>query len=201
MTIHSARHLGACALVLAGFVATLTAQASAPWVDQWTAAQTHRPVPVLNHARIAAIDEPGVPLVIHGLVLAPDGKTPVKDAIVFAYQTDHDGLYRVPGQPETPWRLQGWARTDSQGRFEFETIRPAPYPNRQVPAHIHTTYVSEDHGRQGIDLMFEDDHLATPEYRKRFASVGERGLYGSVQTTNGVQHVNYVIRLQEKSTF
>jgi protocatechuate 3,4-dioxygenase beta subunit len=201
MTNRTFRQFGAGGLVFAGLVATLTAQASAPWVDQWTAAQTHRPAQVLNHARIASVAEPGLPLVIHGLVLAPDGKTPVKDAIVFAYHTDQGGLYRAPGTPEAPWRLQGWARTDSHGRFEFETIRPAPYPNRQVPAHIHTTIESAQFGRQISGVQFADDPLVSKEDRGKSVADGPSGGVLAIRMDGRVQHVDYVIRLLPKGNF
>jgi protocatechuate 3,4-dioxygenase beta subunit len=201
MTPRIIRRLATGGLVLAGLVATLTAQASAPWVDQWTAAQTHRPAQVLNHARIALLGEPGIRLVIHGLVLAPDGKTPVQDAIVFAYHTDQDGLYRAPGTPEAPWRLQGWARTDSNGRFEFETIRPAPYPNHQVPAHIHTTIESVRFGRQISGALFADDPFVPKVDLAKSIADGPLGGVLAVRIDGRTQHVNYVIRLQPKSNF
>jgi protocatechuate 3,4-dioxygenase beta subunit len=43
--------------------------------------------------------------------------------IVFAYQTDHTGVYNRRGADG--WRLHGGARTDAEGRFELHTIRAA----------------------------------------------------------------------------
>src|SRR5688572_19657937 len=84
--------------------------------------QQSRPSTLASNARIAPATEPGTPLVIHGRAFAADGRTPLRDAIVFAYHTDREGLYDRPGTAAHSWRLRGWARTDADGRFEFQTI-------------------------------------------------------------------------------
>jgi protocatechuate 3,4-dioxygenase beta subunit len=76
-------------------------------------------------------------LVIHGRVFREDGRTPAPDILVFAYHTDARGHYDVPSSGPHSWRLRGWVKTDAQGRFQFTTIRPAPYPNRNTAAHVH----------------------------------------------------------------
>jgi len=48
-------------------------------------------------------NEPGEPLIVHGRVLQADSVTPAVGAIVFAYHTDRNGLYRAAGK--TGWRL------------------------------------------------------------------------------------------------
>jgi protocatechuate 3,4-dioxygenase beta subunit len=35
--------------------------------------------------------------------------------------------------------LRGWARTDNDGRFAFESIRPGAYPGGRIPPHFHFT--------------------------------------------------------------
>ena len=60
--------------------------------------------------------------------------------ILYVYQTDAKGLYS-PAAGQTQGRrhghLRGWMKTDRMGRYEFRTVRPASYPGRDVPAHIH----------------------------------------------------------------
>lgn len=78
-------------------------------------------------------NEPGEVMRIGGRVLHPDGKTPAPGVIIYAYQTNAEGLY-ANGTAETEWsrrhgRLRGWARTNAAGRYAFDTIKPAPYPN------------------------------------------------------------------------
>jgi protocatechuate 3,4-dioxygenase beta subunit len=65
--------------------------------------------------------------------------TAAAGAIVFAYHTDRGGLYDDPSKGPHSWRLRGWARTDREGRFTFETIRPGSYPNSNNPPHVHFT--------------------------------------------------------------
>ena len=126
----------------------------------WETAQLARPAHLTSHSRIAPEGEPGQPLIVHGRVFRPDGKTPAPGVIVFAYHTDAKGLYHRDG--EHGWRLRGWAVTDQEGRFEFATIRPAPYPSGKVPAHIHWAIEGGGVPRQWAEeLRFDDDPLPT----------------------------------------
>lgn len=87
-------------------------------------------------ARIADPAEAGERLILTGTVFGRDNQ-PREGVTVYAYQTDRNGLYR-----HTPWsppRLRGWTRTDAHGRYEFHTIKPAPYPWGGTRAHIHMT--------------------------------------------------------------
>lgn len=107
-------------------------------------------------ARIAPETEPGQPLAISGTVYAPDGQTPAPGVIVYAYHTDANGLYRPDKRRDLPPRLRGWARTDAHGRFEFRTIRPAPYPGREVPAHVHFQLWGAGYPRQWTEDLHTD---------------------------------------------
>jgi protocatechuate 3,4-dioxygenase beta subunit len=101
-------------------------------------AQQHRPATLAASGRIAPASEPGPPLVIRGQVLTTTGG-PAANAVVFAYQTDRGGLYDVRERGPHSWRLRGWVRTDADGRFTFETIRPGSYPGTNNPPHVHFT--------------------------------------------------------------
>lgn len=128
-------------------------------------------------ARIAPQGEPGEPLVVGGQVLNPRGEEPAPGVVVYGYHTDKQGYYARNGGNQPP-RLRGWAKTDACGRFEFRTIRPAPYPGRDVPAHVHFVLWGAGYPRQWVEsLRFEGDPLLTrvmlEESRRqgRFASV------------------------------
>jgi protocatechuate 3,4-dioxygenase, beta subunit len=54
--------------------------------------------------------------------------------------------------------LQGWARTDGEGRFEFLTVRPAPDHLGREKAHIHITLESQEFGRQWAPTVILPDH-------------------------------------------
>ena len=164
-------------------------------------AQRQRPAKLDMTARIAPPSEPGDPLVIHGRVLAADGRTAVANAIVFAYHTDQTGLYAPQGSPAHTWRLRGWARTDANGRFEFHTMRPGAYPSRKEAAHVHFSVYTSDGNRQSGALEFDDDPLITEAHRRQENALGEFGAIRKVRREGKTQHVDYAIRLNPSQRF
>ena len=110
-------------------------------------------------ARIAAATEPGERMVITGTVLKSDGRTPAPGVVLMLYHTNAQGIYpRRPGDPREGY-LRGWLRTDGQGRYRIESIRPGGYPGRQDPAHIHVVLKSErnEPDRSLEAIVFADD--------------------------------------------
>ena len=107
--------------------------------------------------RIAPAEEPGEPLVIEGTVRNKDG-SPAEGIIIFAYQTNKDGIY--PPEGRDPGTLRGWARTDANGAYRFDTIRPGPYPEDDIPAHVHMHIIEPGKVTYTIDdIIFSDDPL------------------------------------------
>ena len=49
--------------------------------------------------------------------------------------------------------------------------------------------------------MFDDDPLATPQFRSHFAEVGEHGLYAQPEGSGGVQHVAFTIQTRLRGGF
>jgi hypothetical protein len=177
-------------------------QVDRDWLRLWTDAQSRKPPTLTSVSRIAPVDEPGTPLVLHGRIFAPDGTRPVAGAIVFAYQTDRNGLYDLTGRPGQPWRLTGWAVTNDAGGFELTTIRPAPSPGLQIPAHVHLTVETPQYGRQWTDEMrFADDPFVQDAERRTSASLGPFGAIKVVRTLDGVEHVDVHVRLKPKGDF
>jgi intradiol ring-cleaving dioxygenase-like protein len=165
-------------------------------------AQKQRPASFGSRARIAPVSEPGTPLVVRGRAIAEDGRTPVPGAVVFAYQTDRDGHYDRAGSGPHSWRLKGWARTDEEGRFEFATIRPGAYPNRQVAEHIHLNIFLEDGRRYwAAGLEFDDDPLVTERSRAESKERGPFGGVGHVRKEGATQVVDFNFRLYSRNKF
>ena len=165
-------------------------------------AQLARPTRLTSSERIAPDDEPGMALVVHGRAFAADGRTPLAGAIVFAYHTDRSGMYRARGEPAHTWRLKGWARTDSEGRFEFRTVRPGPYPGGKDAAHIHLTlFTADGTGHHAGGLLFDDDPLVSAAEREESRRAGEFGRVCAVRREEVAEHVDIGIRLDPRQRF
>ena len=106
---------------------------------------------------IAAKEEPGERLIVTGQVFGPEGKAPLAGASVYVYHTDAKGLYTPETNDSRNPRLRGYMRTDAQGRYEFSTIKPAPYPNNRIPAHIHYVVNASDYQERVFEIVFEGD--------------------------------------------
>ena len=160
-------------------------------------AQRLRPRTLTSRARIAPSSEPGTPLVIAGQLFEADGTTPAIGVTVFAYHTDAQGIYDVPSNGPHSWRLKGWALTDADGRFEFTTIRPAPYPGRKEAAHVHVTFESPRLPRRSAGIQFADDSLVTRADRDASDKAGQFGSVLTVATRDGVQRVEWKVRVTD----
>ena len=121
-------------------------------------------------------------LIISGTIFKADGKTPYPGIILYAYHTDSKGYYSKSGK-ETgiqKWhgKLHGWCKTDSAGRYTIKTIRPAPYPNNSIPAHIHSALKMPDNSMIYInDFVFKDDPFVDEKYKISFErEVGGTGI-------------------------
>ncbi len=105
--------------------------------------------------------EPGEPLLMAGRIFQADDVTPAGGVLLYIYHTDAAGYYNQPNK--LPARLRGWMRTGADGRYEFRTIKPAPYPNRDFPAHIHPTLTAPGYPEYWVDdYWFAGDPLITP---------------------------------------
>jgi protocatechuate 3,4-dioxygenase beta subunit len=85
--------------------------------------------------RIASASEPGERLVVTGHVLGADGK-PRGGAVIEVWHTDATGHYRRDNG-NGPARLRGIVRTDADGSYAIETIKPCLYPGAKSGAHMH----------------------------------------------------------------
>jgi protocatechuate 3,4-dioxygenase, beta subunit len=106
---------------------------------------------------ITSKEEPGEPLVVSGTVYGPDGVTPLKGISVYVYHTDIKGYYTPGGRDSSNPRLKGTMRTNDQGKYEFSTIKPGPYPNARIPAHIHYVVSGDGYKEKVFEIVFEGD--------------------------------------------
>ncbi|HSP60182.1 MAG TPA: catechol 1,2-dioxygenase [Ornithinimicrobium sp.] len=117
-------------------------------------------------------DEPGTPLHWTGQVTSTDG-SPLGGAKVELWHADADGFYSqfAPGIPG--WNLRGSFTSDEEGRFEIDTVEPAPYQiptdgacGRLIaaagwhawrPAHLHVKVSAPGHELLTAQLYFPGD--------------------------------------------
>jgi protocatechuate 3,4-dioxygenase beta subunit len=139
--------------------------------------------------RIAPSTERGEPLRIRGVVRDRTGQ-PVAGIIVYAYHTDASGIY--PPSTTRHGRLRGWVKTDANGRYQFDTIRPGGYPNSNIPQHVHMHVIEPGRATYYIDeMVFSDDPRLTAEDRKRLVTGrGGEGLVTPTRDPQGVLTVN-----------
>jgi len=122
----------------------------------------------------------GTKLAVNGTVYNPDG-SPAPGVIIYIYHTDQTGRYPTKGN-ETGWGkrhgyLRGWMKTNEKGEYKFFTLKPAAYPGRKDPAHIHITIKEPNKSEYYIDdFHFEDDPLLTEEMKKNFKNRGGTGI-------------------------
>jgi protocatechuate 3,4-dioxygenase, beta subunit len=160
-------------------------------------AKSSRPAtPAASVATLAAAAEPGTRLIVTGRVWDHTGAHGVPGVKLYAYHTDAKGVYGpVPNHP----RLEGHVVTDSEGRFEWRTIRPMPYPGGGNPAHIHIEASEGGYPKQWVDeLQFIDDPYLTDAQKKASRA---KGRFGSIVSTRkdekGALHATFNIRMSK----
>lgn len=120
----------------------------------------------------------GQKLLINGVVYTSDGYMPGRNVIIYYWQTDQTGNYtptdNMDERVKRHGRLRGWVKTDENGSFWIHTIRPAPYPGGNEPAHIHLAIKEPDKDTEYYidDIVFEDDKLLTEEIRNSYPKRG-----------------------------
>lgn len=126
---------------------------------------------ITSSANISGKDEAGDRLLITGSIYKPDGVTAARDILLYIWHTDARGYYTPePGQRHgrRHGRLRGWLKTDADGHFQISTIRPAPYPDENIPAHLHILVKEPGKTLYYIDeVWFDDDPLVTPALRQK----------------------------------
>lgn len=141
--------------------------------------------------RIAAATELGEPLEVSGVIYQADGKTPAPGVILYVYHTDAKGIYSpAPGATGGARRnghLRGWMKTNAKGEYKFLTIKPASYPNSNIPAHIHPIVKEADKNEYYIDSFeFANDPLLTQQERARRRNYGGSGVIPLTRNSSGV---------------
>ncbi len=130
----------------------------------------------------------GEKMIISGTVFEADGKTPAPNVLIYLYHTDIEGYYGRKSDEHKHGRYRGWLLTDKAGKYEFQTIKPAPYPENRFAAHIHTTLTTKNSKEDWIDnYLFEGDTLISARER---ADAGKKGGFNPIlkleKSANGI---------------
>jgi protocatechuate 3,4-dioxygenase beta subunit len=56
-------------------------------------------------------------------------------------------------------------RTDAEGKYEYRTIKPGPYPSSRIPAHIHYRVSAPGYKERVFEIVFEGDPFITEQIR------------------------------------
>lgn len=155
-----------------------------------------------NQTILVSPQEPGESLIVTGVIRDQQSR-PIKGALVYVYQTSAKGWYsdkapHISGMSgdEKYARLFAYLTTDQDGQYELRTIRPAGYPNSNLPAHIHIEIKAPGNERFALisEILFDDDPRLTKEMRDR--ALREKLFVFPVQReAKGVQRVKADFKL------
>ena len=152
----------AALIVIQAFVSSEVGAQAPYFPDVYLAPQFEAPADAPSRVVVAGADEPGERLVVSGRVL-DDGR-PVAGVSIYVFQTDVEGRYSkelTGNEAELDPRLHGIMRSDADGGYEYETIRPGHYDGNA--AHVHYLVKAPGYYPLLLDLWFDDD----PELQSR----------------------------------
>ncbi len=100
---------------------------------------------------------------VTGRVLDGEGR-PIRDALIEIWQANAGGRYRHrwdrwPAPLDPNFSGAGRCVTDTDGRYEFVTVKPGPYPwgnhpNAWRPAHIHFSLLGSSFAQRLVTQMY-----------------------------------------------
>ena len=143
----------------------IKANANADTRDEYWGARS-APADVSWRTRLSTDADKSDHILISGTVYKPDGKTTAGNTLIYLYHTDVYGIYGRNGE-HRHGRYRGWMLTDERGRYEFESILPASYPNSTIAKHIHMTLTTVDKKEESVDsILFDGDRFLTSRDRE-----------------------------------
>lgn len=145
---------------------------------------------------------PGQKLLVTGKVYQHGGAKPASEVILYYWHTDIEGRYTpavdMDERAKRHGMNRGWVKTDHNGNYSIYTIRPASYPNREVPAHIHLSVKEPDLDDEYYvdNIVFSDDVMLTGKERKALKNRGGSGIVRILKDDElQIAHHNIVLGL------
>jgi protocatechuate 3,4-dioxygenase beta subunit len=107
---------------------------------------------------MADVNEPGERLFITGIVYANDCISPLSDVIVDVWHADNSGAYSSLSDPND-FKLRARLKSNQQGAFAFESIKPGLYLNgsQYRPSHVHIKVFVPGGTELATQLYFQGD--------------------------------------------
>jgi protocatechuate 3,4-dioxygenase beta subunit len=113
--------------------------------------------------RLSQPGDKGDVLVISGVVLNRKGE-PIADALLDLWHASAFGRYDnddpAHAPPENEFRFRGRLKTDKEGRFQLETVRPGHYslsPEQYRTAHVHFRVTADGYETLTSQFFFDDE--------------------------------------------
>jgi len=93
---------------------------------------------------------------LSGTIFKKDGKTPLSNVLIEAWQCDEHEHY---DNASDDYLFRGTVKTGRDGKYAFKTIVPVPYKDGDAwrPAHIHMRISSSDHQDLITQIYFKGD--------------------------------------------
>jgi len=110
--------------------------------------------PILIDNKLSTDNEDGTPMIISGRVFNLDCSEFIPETVVDVWHADNGGYYDNNG-----FNLRGYTKTNNQGFYLFETIKPGKYLNGNSfrPSHIHYKITPPGFPELTTQLYFEGD--------------------------------------------
>jgi protocatechuate 3,4-dioxygenase beta subunit len=152
---------------------------------------------------IATDTIPGKKIKVFGIVKNAEGNS-IANALVYLYHTDSRGWYAADAPHVTTAgsdfghaRLFGYLKTGTDGRFELHTIKPAGYPQSDLPAHIHVHVSAEGYSPFVNEFLFDDDERLVGKIRQD--AIRNRFIISKPEKVNTPfsQQFSYTVTLQK----
>lgn len=159
--------------------------------QNWTGA-IQVPNDVAWKTMLAPKSDTGERMIISGTVYQADGRIPAPNTLIYLYHTDIYGHYGRKADEPRHGRYRGWILTDPKGRYEFESIMPASYPDSTIAAHVHMTLTTKDLRENSVDsILFEGDKFITARER---SDIGRGGFNPILKMEKGADGIMRGVR-------